>query len=177
MCRGLVLGLLAQARMCPHCQEAVQGDILLWKRGQGQRQKIEKLRKMWLLVTMTVILIIPLCCSWKRSGSRHPQALPWGFYGLQTTYGVIAGVARDISRQALVMTLPLPTDVLGPWHAWILTPSPSKAWVPLEQGSPQCIFHPSFWASHHKMEAVGRNCWRSSWDSDHQPLPGLLIFF
>lgn len=36
MCRGLVLGLLAPAGLCPHCQ----GAILLWKR--GQRQKMQK---------------------------------------------------------------------------------------------------------------------------------------
>lgn len=42
MCHGLVLGLLAQAGLCPHRQEAVQGDILLWKKGQEQRQKMQK---------------------------------------------------------------------------------------------------------------------------------------
>lgn len=42
MCHGLVLALLAQAGLCPRCQEAAQGDTLLWKRGQGQRQKMQK---------------------------------------------------------------------------------------------------------------------------------------
>lgn len=149
MCCGLVLGLLAQAGLCPHCQKAVQGDVLLWKRGQGQRQKMQKTAEN---VTPGYHGCNPPKTSLAAAEREAVQGSHGSAMGISWSSNIWGGsrCCKGHLQAGTGYNSACSHRCFGPSHAWIWMPSPSKAWVPLEQRPPHCILHPSFWASHQK---------------------------
>lgn len=186
MHRGLVVGLPAQAGLCPHRQGSAHavrqqhGEISRF--GRGNRDKGEKCRKRAENAT-------PGChgCNLplnpappqekEKAFSSEPGALPWGCRGLQRTWGdgrccealLLAGTSYGSAPSHRCSGAPT---------CLYLDPFCCQGMSAPKAGTPP--LHPpplSFWSSHHEMGAVGRDLRRLAWDSGHQPLPCLPIHF